>query len=123
MIKDLLQKAGFKVEALTNGRDAWEKLLAIKSKVEDGKGELPDFVQVVISDIEMPQMDGHSLCKHIKDDSVLKKLPVLLFSSLITEKLKHKGESVGADAQIAKPEITFVATKSIALIKEIWGLG
>jgi two-component system chemotaxis response regulator CheV len=123
MIKDLLQKAGFKVEALTNGRDAWEKLLTIKSKVENEKGELPDFVQVVISDIEMPQMDGHTLCKHIKEDPILKRLPVLLFSSLITDKLKHKGESVGADAQIAKPEITYVATKSMALIKEIWGLG
>ncbi|MDR2892743.1 MAG: chemotaxis protein [Deltaproteobacteria bacterium] len=121
MIKDLLQKAGFIVEAFTNGRDAWEKLLSIKGKAEAANRPLSDFLQVVISDIEMPQMDGHNFCKRIKDDPILKRLPVILFSSLITDKLRHKGLSVGADDQIAKPEITFVATRSIALIKQAWG--
>ena len=121
MIKDLLQKAGFSVEAFTNGRDAWEKLLAIKGKAESENRSLSDFLQVVISDIEMPQMDGHNLCKRIKDDPTLKQLPVILFSSLITDKLRHKGLAVGANEQIAKPEITYVATKAIALIKEAWG--
>lgn len=121
MIKDLLQKAGFSVEAFTNGKDAWDRLRSIKQKAEADNRPISDFLQVVISDIEMPQMDGHSFCKHIKEDPVLKKLPVILFSSLITDKLRHKGEAVGADDQIAKPEITYVATKSIALIKEAWG--
>ena len=66
-----------------------------------GKEE-PD---IVISDIEMPQMDGHHLTKLIKEDPVLKKLPVILFSSLITEEMKIKGRQLGADAQISKPEI------------------
>ncbi|MDL2314285.1 chemotaxis protein [Desulfovibrio sp. OttesenSCG-928-C14] len=122
MIKDLLQKAGFMVEAMTNGKDAWEKLLSLRKKSEEEGRPLSDYVQVVVSDIEMPQMDGHSLCKQIKDDPVLKRLPVILFSSLITDKLRHKGEAVGADDQIAKPEITRVATKSIALISEAWGI-
>ena len=121
MIKDLLQKAGFSVEAFTNGKDAWDRLRSIKQKAESENRPISDFLQVVISDIEMPQMDGHSFCKHIKEDPVLKKLPVILFSSLITDKLRHKGEAVGADDQIAKPEITYVATKSIALIKQAWG--
>ena len=56
-------------------------------------------------DIEMPQMDGHHLTKLIKEDPVLKKLPVILFSSLITEEMKIKGRQLGADAQIYKPEI------------------
>jgi two-component system chemotaxis response regulator CheV len=71
----------------------------------------------VISDIEMPQMDGHNLCKRIKEDPVLKELPVLLFSSLITDKLRHKGESVGADDQLSKPEVTRLAQRANAIIK------
>ena len=78
---------------------------------------MTDYVQVVISDIEMPNMDGHNLTKRIKDDPVLRDLPVVLFSSIITDKLRHKGEAVGADDQISKPEITHVAQRAVALIK------
>jgi two-component system chemotaxis response regulator CheV len=49
---------------------------------------------------------------------VLRKLPVILFSSLITDKLRHKGDSVGADDQISKPEITHLAQRALALIQE-----
>jgi two-component system chemotaxis response regulator CheV len=118
MIKDLLQKAGFHVEATTNGKDAWERLAALKDKAEKANRAITDYVQVIISDIEMPQMDGHNLCRRIKEDTILKKLPVILFSSLITDRLRHKGVSVGADDQIAKPEITYVAQRSIALIEK-----
>jgi len=53
----------------------------------------------------MPQLDGHTLTRRIKEHPVLKDLPVVIFSSLITEDLKHKGDSVGADGQMSKPEI------------------
>ena len=53
----------------------------------------------------MPKMDGHHLTKLIKDDEVLKKIPVYLFSSLINDQMRIKGESVGADAQFSKPQI------------------
>ena len=70
------------------------------------KGEnFKDEVDILITDIEMPQMDGHTLTRKIKENPVLKTLPVVIFSSLITETLKHKGESVNADAQLSKPEI------------------
>ena len=62
-------------------------------------------IDILLTDIEMPQMDGHHLTKLIKEDPVLKKLPVILFSSLITEEMKIKGRQLGADAQISKPEI------------------
>ena len=118
MLKDLLQRANFEVEAVTNGRDAWERLEEIRNKATEEGRAIESYLQCIVSDIEMPQMDGHNLCKRIKDDPVLKKLPVLLFSSLITDKLRHKGNSVGADDQISKPEVTHLAQRALALISE-----
>lgn len=118
MQRDLLEKAGFKVIITTNGREAWECLSAFRRRVEEEGRPLSDFVQVVVSDIEMPMMDGLNLTSRIKNDSILKQLPVLLFSSLITEKLRHKGASVGADGQISKPEVGTLARRAAALIRE-----
>ena len=118
MLTDLLEKANFQVEAHNNGKEAWDRLRQLKSIAEDSGRPLTDYVQVVVSDIEMPAMDGHSLCKAIKDDPVLGKLPVILFSSLITDKLRHKGDSVGADMQVSKPEVTLLAQRAIELIEE-----
>ena len=117
MLRDLMEKAGFTVEVVSNGRAAWERLEDFKRRCEEGGQPITDFVHVVVSDIEMPVMDGLNLTLRIKEDSLLKKLPVLLFSSLITEKLRHKGVSVGADDQISKPEVTQLAHRAMALIK------
>lgn len=117
MQRDLLEKAGFKVIITTNGREAWDYLTTFKRKVEEEGKPLSDFVQVVVTDIEMPYMDGLNLTSRIKNDNTLKKLPVLLFSSLITEKLKHKGISVGADGQISKPEVHTLARRAAELIR------
>ncbi len=117
MIKDLLQKANFDVEAHSTGKGVWDRLVEIKAKAAEEGRRITDYVEVVVSDIEMPSMDGHNLCRKIKEDPELKQIPVILFSSLITDKQLHKGEAVGADAQISKPEISAVATRSIALIQ------
>ncbi len=53
----------------------------------------------------MPMMDGHRLTKLVKDDNELKKIPLIIFSSLINDEMRRKGESLGADAQLTKPEI------------------
>ena len=50
-------------------------------------------------------MDGHHLTKLIKEDPELKDLPVIIFSSLVNEEMRRKGELLGADAQLSKPEI------------------
>lgn len=118
MIGDLLHRANFLVEKTSHGGECWERLLQIKSIAEAENRPVTDYVQVVISDIEMPNMDGHNLTKRIKEDPLLKDLPVILFSSIISDKLRHKGDTVGADDQISKPEITQVARRAVALIKE-----
>ncbi|MDR1571075.1 MAG: chemotaxis protein [Clostridiales Family XIII bacterium] len=101
MIIESLHKAGYMNTIKTdNGQEAYDFLEEAKNE-----GAIGTHVACVISDIEMPRMDGHHLTKLIKDDPVLRSLPVILFSSLINEEMKIKGREVGADAQISKPEI------------------
>jgi two-component system, chemotaxis family, chemotaxis protein CheV len=102
LLHDTLAEAGYVyVEFFENGEDA---LRYLQSIAEEGKN-IESEVQLVITDIEMPQMDGHHLTKRIREDNRLSKLPVIIFSSLITDDLRHKGEMVGATAQVSKPEI------------------
>ena len=89
MLKTLLQEANFEVRDFTNGQEAWDELCSLRKKaIEEGK-DVSDYIQVVISDIEMPRMDGHTLCKTIKEDPYMKKfllfcsLPLLRISSVI----------------------------------------
>jgi two-component system chemotaxis response regulator CheV len=118
MLKDLLQRANFEVEAVANGYDAWLRLEDLRKKAETEQKPIENYLQCIVSDIEMPQMDGMNLCRRIKEDVVLQKLPVILFSSIISDKLRHKGMSVGADDQISKPEVTVLAQRALALINE-----
>ncbi|AYA75228.1 chemotaxis protein CheV [Bacillus sp. Y1] len=102
LLHDTLNEAGFtNIEFFENGKDALQYLEAITSQ---GKN-ITDEVQLVITDIEMPQMDGHHFTRRIKENSQIAKLPVIIFSSLITDDLRHKGQMVGANAQVSKPEI------------------
>lgn len=102
LIQNTLAEAGYRnMVSFDNGKDAWDYISGHKSL----PGNILDQISCVISDIEMPQMDGHHLTKLIKDDNVLCKIPVFLFSSLINEQMRAKGESVGADAQFSKPQI------------------
>ncbi|MBA2877783.1 chemotaxis protein [Anoxybacillus ayderensis] len=102
LLHDTLAEAGYVyVEFFENGEDALNYLQSIVQKGKPVESE----VQLVITDIEMPQMDGHHLTKRIREDETLKHLPVIIFSSLITDDLRHKGERVGATAQVSKPEI------------------
>ena len=102
MIVESLRRAGYEnLTKVDNGQEAWDFL----QEVKNSQDPLENHVCCVVTDIEMPQMDGHHLTKLIKEDPVLKKLPVILFSSLITEEMKIKGRQLDADAQISKPEI------------------
>lgn len=64
-----------------------------------------DLPTVVITDIEMPLMDGLALTRNIKENAPFKHIPVILFSSLVTQDTRHKGQQVGADEQIHKPQL------------------
>ena len=101
MIEEALHKSGYvNTKMFHNGRDLWEYLVSILREKD-----LDQRVSIIITDIEMPQMDGHRLTKLIKDDAQFKHLPVIIFSSLITEEMRRKGRELGADEQMSKPEI------------------
>ena len=101
LIRESLLKAGYNnLHVFSNGLDLWEYITKLKKA-----DKLEGNVSVVITDIEMPQMDGHRLTKLIKNDTQLKHIPVIIFSSLITEEMRAKGRELGADEQLSKPEI------------------
>ncbi|WP_041088733.1 chemotaxis protein [Jeotgalibacillus soli] len=104
LLLDTLTEAGFEqVEFFENGFDAYAYLENI---VQSNRSEkIGEHVHLLITDIEMPKMDGHHLTRKVKEHAQLNSLPIIIFSSLITDDLKHKGEKVGADDQISKPEI------------------
>lgn len=96
ILKDTLTAAGYSNLIFTEeGKEAWEYLQSAPG----------DKIDLLITDIEMPTMDGHHLTKKVKGNAKVQHLPVIIFSSLITGDLYHKGVEVGADAQISKPEL------------------
>jgi two-component system chemotaxis response regulator CheV len=103
VLKDTLTGAGFtNLRFFDNGQEALDYFLGM---VVVKKEAFKDEVDILITDIEMPRLDGHTLTRKIKEHSILRDLPVIIFSSLITSELKHKGEAVGANAQLSKPEV------------------
>ncbi len=113
LISESLSKAGYtNLTIATNGQEAWDKLNEYKNS-----GILDEKVKLVITDIEMPQMDGHRLTKLIKDSSAFAHIPVVIFSSLVNDEMRKKGEAVGADAQLSKPEIGYLVE---AIDKILW---
>ena len=100
LIVDSLKKAGYdNVRHFENGKLAYDYIKGCKDR-----GQL-DKVKCIITDIEMPIMDGHRLTKLVKSDDETKQIPLIIFSSLVNEEMRRKGESLGADRQLSKPEI------------------
>ena len=101
LIVECLKKAGYtNLNVNPNGQEAWDKLCEYAEK-----GTVLDDVHCIVTDIEMPKMDGHRLTKLVKEDETMRNIPVIIFSSLINDEIRRKGESLGADAQLTKPEI------------------
>lgn len=101
LITESLSNSGYtNVSSFPNGKELWEELVRLKEE-----GTVLDKVKCIITDIEMPLMDGHRLTKLVKSDDVLKNIPLIIFSSLVNEEMRRKGEQLGADIQLSKPEI------------------
>jgi len=114
LIVDSLRKAGFtKITSTENGEECYNRLDAA---IADGS--LSRLAKIIITDIEMPIMDGHRLTKLVKSNDKMKDIPLIIFSSLINEEMRKKGETLGADAQLSKPEIGNLVTVIDKLLAE-----
>ena len=115
MIEDCLHKAGYvNLRMFPNGQELWEALNALPKE-----RRLFDQVALVITDIEMPQMDGHRLTKLIKDSPRFNPIPLIIFSSLISEEMRIKGRQLGANERMSKPEIGHLVDVMDHLLAEI----
>lgn len=116
MLKDSLSGSGYNhLKFFNNGEEAYNHIMDIKERLGE---KFTEEVNLLITDVEMPAMDGYTLTRKIKEDPVLRELPVIIFSSLITDDLYHKGIQVGAEAQISKPSLK----RLVAIIDELVGL-
>ncbi len=112
LLVSTLHEAGYEyVKDFNNGKAAWDYL----EELAERDGDIEERVRLIVSDIEMPQMDGHHLLKLVREDPRLHDVPLILFSSLINEEMRRKGKELGASGQISKPEIN----QLIALLDEM----
>ena len=111
-----LEKAGYKIlDSFENGKDAADFIDKLRQEALEQNKSLSEVVDIVVSDIEMPQMDGLKLCRHLKEELGIKDVPIILFSSLIDEQMAIKCRAVGADSFVSKPRVP-------DLIREVDGL-
>jgi CheY-like chemotaxis protein len=116
LLEKNLAAANFELVIANNGQEALATARDLARQATAEGKPITDYLDVVIADIEMPLMDGFTLTKNIKADPVLGELPVILYSSIITHELRHKGESVGADYQISKPEMDRIPETASRLV-------
>jgi two-component system chemotaxis response regulator CheV len=103
MLTEALHTSGYSnINIFNNGEEAWDFIRKVKAA---NPNDVASKVRCLITDIEMPKMDGHRLTKMVKGDPALMDIPVIIFSSLIDDTMHKKGLEVGADAQLSKPEI------------------
>lgn len=110
MIRDYIHQALIKegyntVSTFTNGKEAFDYIINLNEKAKKLNVPISNFITILLSDIEMPKMDGLTLCYKIKNELNLKTLPIVMFSSLINDQMAEKCIQVGADSYISKPKM------------------
>jgi two-component system chemotaxis response regulator CheV len=101
-----LKKAGFDNLILAkDGAEAFKKLLDLKQKSETEGKPLSYYINLILTDIEMPEMDGLTLCRKVRQELKWKEIPVLVYSSLINEQMLSKCKAVGATGAMSKPAV------------------
>ena len=103
-IQRTLEALQVKQQGAVNGREAWDALQRLANQAEAAQKPLRDMVQLIITDVEMPEMDGYMLTKSIKSDPRFAGIPVVMHSSLSGGSNQSLGKSVGVDGYISKFE-------------------
>jgi len=104
-VADELRRGGYtSLRTFANGRECYDELTRLTAEADAAGRAVSDSVAALISDIEMPAMDGLALCRWVKQTRQTQDLPVIMFSSLINDQIVGKCQAVGADAYISKPQ-------------------
>jgi two-component system, chemotaxis family, chemotaxis protein CheV len=111
-----LREAGYKVVEAENGEEAWEQVKALQEKCAGGERAISEMLNLIITDIEMPRMDGLHLTSLIRKEGSLDGVPVVLFSSLASEDNKVKWRNLGANDILTKPDLPNLVEKADSLI-------
>ena len=101
-----------------NGKQAWDELQKIASQAEAAHVPVTSFIQLILTDVEMPEMDGYVLTKHIKSDARFAGVPVIMHSSLSSDANQQLGRSVGVDDYVPKFEPHKLAATLTQLLSE-----
>ncbi len=116
-IVSVLDNIGIKYIQANDGLEAWKKLQGIASRASNEAGSVRQFVQLILVDAEMPEMDGYVLTRNIKSDNRFAGIPVVMHSSLSSEANRTMGQKVGVDAYVAKFDPAVLADTLVALLK------
>ena len=111
-----LREAGYKVVEAENGEEAWDHVNAVRQKCAESGQAITDLLNLIITDIEMPRMDGLHLTSLIRKEGSLDPIPVVIFSSLATEDNKMKWKNLGASDILTKPDLPNLVEKADSLV-------
>lgn len=105
----VLDKLGVSHQHASNGNDAWQRLQAMAARAQTEGQPLSHRLHLILTDAEMPEMDGYVLTRNVKSDARFKGIPVVMHSSLSSDANRAMGNSVGVDAYVAKFEARMLA--------------
>src|SRR5450830_415331 len=102
LVESGLKALGLPYRMYKTGKEAWEALLEIRGEIRAQGSHITDRVAMVLTDLEMPEMDGFTLTRNIKRDDALKAIPVVIHSSLSGSANEEHVKNIGADGYVAK---------------------
>lgn len=118
-IMKTLDAMGARYMSAINGKRAWDELQKLAAMAELEGKRLRELVQIIVTDVEMPEMDGYMLTKMIKGDPRFQGIPVLMHSSLSGSSNQKLGQSVGVDEYITKFEPQRFAEAMLRMVSRI----
>lgn len=101
-VSETLEHLGINYISTNNGAEAWDKLNELAQLSQEEGRPITDYVSLVITDVEMPELDGYVLTQNIKEHVILGGIPVVMHSSLSAKANQALGKGVGADAYVPK---------------------
>ncbi len=117
-ISKTLDTMGIRHLSANNGSEAWHKLQEIAQRADITGEPVSKYIDAILTDVEMPEMDGYVLTRNIKNDPRFKNIPVVMHSSLSADANQNLGKTVGADAYVPKFEPRELSATLQSVIRE-----